>query len=385
VRVLFSFVGARGHLEPLVPLARVAQDAGHNVAFAASPSGVPTVEKLGFSALPIGPPDDDTPPRRIPLREVDLEREAREFRERFVQHGAGMRAPAVAALCAEWEPELVVVEETDYGALFAAERLGLPYATVLVLAAGNFVRGEAAEELLRDLRADHGLPPDPELAMTGRYLVLAPFPPSYRDPEHPLPATAHYFRPYAPPSPARDGDGPPTVYFTLGTVFNLESGDLFDRVIQGLRGLPVDVVATVGPHIDAAEEFGPLPDNFRVEQYIPQAEILPRASVVVSHGGSGSVLGALAHGLPQVLIPIGADQPLNGARCEELGVAIVLDPIAATPETVREAVSMVLSDPAYRTAAERLRDEFRALPGPEHALTLLEELAREKRSMLHAD
>jgi MGT family glycosyltransferase len=169
-------------------------------------------------------------------------------------------------------------------------------------------------------------------------------------------------------------DAAPTVYFTLGTVFNLECGDLFSRVLEGLRGLPINVVATVGPHIDP-DEFQALAENTHVDQYIPQSQVLPYCDAVVSHGGSGSVLGALAHGLPSVLLPMGADQPLNAARCEELGAARVLDAVRSTPEAIGESISVVLSEPSYRAAAERLRDEIAALPDPAHAVTLLERLA----------
>ena len=142
------------------------------------------------------------------------------------------------------------------------------------------------------------------------------------------------------PSPADAGadDAPPEwlaelerplVYFTLGTIFNLESGDLFERVLAGLSGLPVSVVVTVGREVDP-KALGPQPGNVRVEQYVPQSLLLPRCDLVVSHAGSGSVVGALAHGLPMVLLPIGADQPLNAARCEALGVARVLDPFHAS-------------------------------------------------------
>ena len=79
---------------------------------------------------------------------------------------------------------------------------------------------------------------------------------------------------------------------------------------------------------------------------------------------------------------MGADQPLNAVRCRELGVARVLDAVRATAQEVREAVSAVLSDPAYRSAAERVRDEIAALPGPEHAVTLLERLVAERRPLL---
>jgi MGT family glycosyltransferase len=296
-------------------------------------------------------------------------------------------------LCAEWRPDVLVIEEADFGSVVAAERLGLPYANLLVTAAGSFVRAEVVGETLNELRAAHDLPPDPELTMLRRYLVLSPFPPSFRDPAYPLPTTAFSFRPPICKEAAKVDWSPalpdaPTIYFTLGTIFNMESGDLFTRVLDGLRDLrlrdlrlhdlPINVVITVGNEIDP-EEFGPQPPNISIRRYIAQEAILPRCKMVISHGGSGSVTGALLHGLPMVLIPMGADQPLNAARCVQLGVGRMLDPIAATPDSVGEAVSDVLADPSYHLAAERIRAEFEALPGPEKAVTLLEQLAVEKR------
>ena len=301
------------------------------------------------------PTGTDRPPKRRPLRVVSVERELREFRDGFAGWIARERAVAVHDLCLEWRPDLVVCDETDFGSMVAAERLGLPHATVLVSAAGSFVHRALAAE-----------PADPELAGLSPDLVLSPFPPSLRDP-----GAAHCFRTVT--GAHSRADGPPTVYFTLGTVFNLESGDLFARVLAGLRDLDVDVVATVGRQIDP-EELGPQPDRIRIERYLPQSAVLPRCSAVVSHAGSGSVLGALAYGLPSVLLPMGADQPLNAARCEELGVARTLDAVRATPGDVADAVSSVLSDPSYRTSAERVRDEIRGLRGPEHAVRLLEGL-----------
>jgi UDP:flavonoid glycosyltransferase YjiC (YdhE family) len=263
--------------------------------------------------------------------------------------------------------------------LLAAELLGLPSATVLVNASGSMITPEVVAEPLDELRGEHGLPPDPELTMVGRQLVLSPFPPSLRDPQFPLPARAISFRaievggpPVEPPWPMQR-PGAPTVYFTLGTEFNVESGDLFGRVLAGLRELPVNVVATVGSDIDP-DELGPQPAHVSVARFIPQALVLPHCSAVVSHGGSGTILGALAHGLPQVLLAMGADQPLNAARCAELRVGRRLDPVRATPELVRETVASVLSDPEYRAAARRLRIEIESLPGPAVALAAIERL-----------
>ena len=389
MRILFTFVGGDGHFEPLVPIARAAEAAGHIVAFACGAPMVPTVEAADFSVFAMGTAAGGAP-ERIPLRPLDSEREDRDLRERFARRAAQDRVPRTIDLCTEWQPDLLVCDETDFGVVVAAERLGLPHATVLVIAAGSFVRSEVVGEALNELRAKHGLPPDPELEMLSHYLVLSPFPRSYRDPAYPLPATAHSFRPSMLVSPADSAPpwssvlpGAPTVYFTLGTIFNMESGDLLARVLTALRELPANLVVTVGRHIDPAE-FGPQPAHVRIERHIPQSSVLPYCDLVVSHGGSGSVIGALAHGLPSVLIPIGADQPLNARRCADLGVAHVLDAVGATPDGVRAAVSMVLDDPSYRRNAERLRDEIAALPEPTHTVGLLERLAAEKQPLYSA-
>lgn len=384
MRIFFTFAGGRGHFEPLIPVARAAAEAGHSVIFGCGPSLVSMVEAANFSVLVMdtGP---SSPRVRIPLRPVDPDREDRDLRDRFARRAARSRVPHVIALLAEWQPDVLVCDETDFGAMVAAERLGLLYATVLVIAAGSFVRPEVVGAALGELRAEHGLPPDPELDMLSRYLVLSPFPRSFRDPAYPLPATAHGFRPTLRAAPAQGSKpswslvlpGAPTVYFTLGSVFNLESGDLFARALAGLRGLSVNLVVTVGHDIDPAE-FGPQPDHVLIERYIPQSSVLPHCDLVVSHAGSGSVIGALAHGLPSVLIPLGADQPLNANRCVELGVAKLLDAVELTPQDVRDSVSEVLDDHGYRRNAERVRDEIAALPEPARAVALLEQLVVDK-------
>jgi UDP:flavonoid glycosyltransferase YjiC (YdhE family) len=260
--------------------------------------------------------------------------------------------------------------------MIAAERLGFPHATVLVTASGSFVRAEVVAGALDAVRAEQGLAPDPSLGMPSRHLVVSPIPPSFRDPAFPLPKNALSIRPdeiaKARAAVERSSDLP-TVYFTLGTVFNMESGDLFERVLTGLRDLPLHLIVTVGRELDP-ESFGLQPSNVRIERYIRQWDVLPQCDVVVNHGGSGSVIGALAHGLPMVVLAMGADQSLNAGRCQALGVGIALDGARASPRSVGEAVTTILSDQSYRVAAEAIRDEIAALPGPAGVVPLLEGL-----------
>ena len=386
LRILFAFVGGRGHLDPLLPIARAARAAGHDIAFSSGPSLADAVRRAGFDVLPLPtdepPPTDDGPPEPKPLLAVDRQREERDLREKFADDGARSKATRLLAQAPRWRPSVVVCDEGDFGSVIAAERLGIPCATVVVLAAGGMLRPDVVAEALDRVRAEHGLPPDPELLAVRGGLVIDPSPPGYRDPGDPLPDGALRVR-LGGPSPAAGlppwrpvrPDGP-ALYVTLGTVFNLESGDLLSRVLEGVRDHPGDVLVTTGSEMDPAS-LGPQPSHVYVERFVPQAEILPHVAAVVSHAGSGSVLGALDHGLPMVLLPMGADQPWNGDRCATLGVARVLDPVAATPADIAAAVNEVIADPSYRLAAERLRGGWTALPGPEAVVAALEELSRE--------
>jgi MGT family glycosyltransferase len=239
------------------------------------------------------------------------------------------------------------------------------------------------------LRERAGLDPDPDAAMPFRYLHLAAEPPGFmRRGDAPAP-TAHLLR----PETSEAGDEPPpwlgglpdrpTVYATLGTVFGaLPPGRAtFSAILTALGDEPYNLVVTVGRDIDPTD-FGPQPPNVRIERYIPQDQLLPHCDIVVNQGGFSTVTGALRAGLPQVVIPIGADQPLNAACCEALGIGRVIRPDERTPEVIRDTVRAVLADPAYRANAARVRGEMAALPGPDHAVGLLERLARERTPIL---
>ncbi len=114
---------------------------------------------------------------------------------------------------------------------------------------------------------------------------------------------------------------------------------------------------------------------------MPQSLLFPRCDAVVCHGGTGTVMAVLGHGLPLVLAPVAADQPDNARRCEDLGVARVVPADGRTPEAFRDAVRAVLGDPNYRRNAGRLREEMAHQPGPEEAVGWLERLATEQRAL----
>ncbi|HMD46585.1 MAG TPA: glycosyltransferase [Acidimicrobiales bacterium] len=373
MRVLFTFAGGAGHAEPLLPLARAAAARGHVVAITGRSWVTATLAVPGLTVLPEPRPSGE-PPVRTPWRPFSAEREEAALRDGFADRIARVRAAGLLEICAGWRPDVVVRDELDFGSAVAAEALGLPRATVLVTAAG-FVRPDVVAGPLDRLRAEHGLHPDPHLGALDLDLVLSPFPPTLRDPAVALGRRARAVR-LGPAGAGRSPvpDGRPTVVVTLGTVFTLESGNLLARLVAGVRDLGVNVVVTVGHHVDPAD-LGPQPPHVVVERYVPISDLLADADLVISHGGSGTVTAALAHGLPSVLVPMGADQFLNAARGETLGFARTVDAWSVDPASIRRDVTVVLDDPRYRRAAAVLQAEIDALPGPDHAVDLLEAVA----------
>lgn len=394
MRVLFTTLPQVGHFHPLIPIARALRQAGHDVAFACPASFVAWVEAAGFDAFPAGFDDRGQPIRALfpgVARVPALESGPWVVLNAFIGVYGAVMATELLALCRAWVPDLLVRESTEFGGCVAAEALGLPHASVRTggLSSAYALRGHYGAALA-PLRERAGLAPDPDNAMPFRYLHLVAEPPGFAQPGDAPAPTTHLLRPESAEPP---GELPPpwlaglparaTIYATLGTIFGVSPAgrETFAAILAALRDEPYTLILTVGRDIDP-EDYGPQPDNVRIERYIPQDQLLPRCDLVVCQGGFGTVTGALRAGLPLVVIPFGADQPLNAARCASLGVGVTIGPEARTAEAIRAAVRAVLADPAYGANAARVRDEMAALPGPEHAVALLERLAAEKRPLL---
>jgi UDP:flavonoid glycosyltransferase YjiC (YdhE family) len=370
VRILFGFAGGYGHFEPLSPIARAALRRRHDVLFTGKPAMVDVVRRFGFECRSTGDGTGSAMTERRPLQRFDHERERVAFAGAFPTGIARRRAAGVIAIASEWRPDVIVCDEIDYGSKLAAERLGVPCASVIVLAAGGFVDEAARDAGVAPVREELGLPE----SGVEPALVAAPLPPRFRDPAQPLPRSTLWAQPAvldptAPvdPSPVPNG----CVYVTLGTEFNRESGDLFERVLAGVRDLERPVLVSVGHGVDPAE-LGPRPAHVRVERYVSQSTVLPRAALIVSHGGSGSVIGALACGVPSIVLPMGADQGQNAARVHALAVGRVLDAVDASAADIAETARSVLDDEAMGQRVERFARECRSLAAPDAVLGAIE-------------
>ncbi len=351
------------------------------------PGFCPTIEAQGFRSFRVG--TDDSKEERQQRREqmAGLGREEETFFT-LQQVFAGVRAerslPDLLHVIRDWQPDLVVRENTEFAGCVAAERAGIAHAALQITAAWAFFL-EAVGPPLARLRASFGLPPENAADVLYRHLLLFPRPLSLWNPSVPMPPTTQAFR-YAGFSRSGKEELPswtaalekqPTVYATLGT-FDNQRTDILAAILEALREEPINLVLTVGRNRDP-REFGDQPPNVHVERYIPHDLILPYCDLVLCHGGSGTIMDALSLGLPMLLIPIAADQPDNARRCMEVGAARVVEPDQGTetdlPSAIRDATREVLANPRYRQAAQQLRREIEGLPGLERVVSLLEGLA----------
>ena len=380
MRILFSFTGGSGHFLPTTVFARALERRGHEIRYACQDGMIPTVRAAGWEAESTGGKSLSEYAARRPLAGVDRVAEEQVMRQFFADTVAKERAQQLGRLIETWRPDLVVRDEVDFGAALAAEAAGLPHAAIVVIAAGRLTRPEIIGPPLTKLRADLALEPATTIESLHHYLLLVPVPPSFRDPQEHLPVTARFVRPAilddqeTLPCPRRTRTVP-RVYFTLGTIFPQESGDLFQRVLAGLASLPIEVTVTVGEAITPAE-LGKQPPNVRIAPFLPLNETVSRSDLVVSHGGSGTVIAALALGVPQLIFPMGADQPDNADRCQVLNVGLTLDAVTAKPAEIADSAMNVLRDFTYRMACQQIAEEASSLPTTDHAVSLLEALGR---------
>ncbi|MFC7617330.1 glycosyltransferase [Actinokineospora soli] len=173
------------------------------------------------------------------------------------------------------------------------------------------------------------------------------------EPRIPLRPVPHADAARAPDLPA------PLIYLTLGTAF--ATAALLRTALAALAPL-ARVVAATGNVPPAA--VNPLPATTSAHAWLPQTAVISHAALVVHHGGSGTMLAALAAGVPQLLLPQGADQFANAAALTAAGACLTLPPPDQTADAITTHARTLLTDPAFRDNARALAGTIAAMPSP---------------------
>ncbi len=417
-RIMLSAMPFTGHVNPVLALADALVARGHEVRVYTGRAFADAVAGAGAQHVPwrVAPDFDEnnlevTFPRLVGKK--GLGQLLINVQDVFIK-----TVPAqVADLQAEWEREpwdVIVGDELSIGAVLWAEKHGCRRATLAVLplnmpgpygppsgmgiAPGTNVVTRARDGVLRaavpllsgplkkplaQARAEVGLPPSSLIfgsVVFSAALVLASGCPllDYENPSRP--GSLRYIgelarrapADFAPPTWWGDLDGRAVVYVSQGTQ-NIDPTDLLRPTLEALADEDVLVIATTGVR-DRDELPFAVPANARVAGFIPHAHLLPRVEVVVTNGGWGGTLGALARGIPLVIGGGDLDKPEVAARVAWAGAGVNLKTGTPSARAVREAVRLVRSEPQFRAAARRVGEQLSSLGGADAAASALEDL-----------
>lgn len=379
--LLFTWDGG-GNIPPLLALGRKLLSRGHRVRMVGTASIAERASAAGIDFAPFVHQPSWSPEPGVSIEDV---------MPKVALHLMGPELgdellAAVEALA----PDALVIDCMAGGALSMAEHLAIPAAVLLHLRA-RFYFGVPCSDATASIRAEHGrrrqslgLAPLSaenwwgELWQRAGDVYIASTP-ELEGPGMPLPETFTYVGSLLESEPGplpsdianlverQDG---PLVVTSLSTTYMHQEQQLQTALaaIEGKRG-----VITVGDGLDPST-LDSVDGRVAVTRWLPHETLLPHADVVVTHGGHGTVMAALAAGVPLVCLPMGRDQNGNADEVERVGAGVRVDAAADAGE-LRAAIDLVLTDPSYAASARLLATSMARLGGADRLAAEVEGLA----------
>jgi UDP:flavonoid glycosyltransferase YjiC (YdhE family) len=371
VRILFSGPGAAGHVFPMVPTAQALRAAGHDVLFAGA-APVELLRTIGLPAVDVGDGSTVADAFRKAAGGANYRSEGRSEEEAlraaavgFAEHSRST-LPGLDALASSWLPDVMVHAACQGAAPLVARKLKTPAVVHnFGVVSGLWFAGQVAANLASEYRAQ-GLDPDEAAERT----VLDVVPESLGGD-----GTGWRVR-YVPfngggvvPAELFGPRERPRVAVTLGTVLTEHDGvRSILQLVDQAAAVDAEFLLAVG-----GTDLGPLgalPDNVRALPWVPLAGLLAASDAIVHHGGSGTMMTAAVAGVPQLILPQGADHFTNAAAAEARGFALS----AADPAVDGDLLRRLLHDDELRKAAVSTREEIAALTSPAQLVREFEEL-----------
>lgn len=403
MRVLFTVTPWAGHYRPMVPLGWALQAAGHELRVACHPSEAGPLQRAGLTPVVLTdgwstvfwgrlfnlvqarqgrwdwPHLPLHPETGIALSSLD-DFDAIAFRrdsEAEVIETARRSTDAVVGFARCWRPDVVVHDLVSLEGMLAAAVLGVPDLLHTCGPVGT------AEDELQLLPPDfshaferYGLPP---VSYDRIGYFADPCPPALAPATHAqrLPVRyVPYNGPGTDPAAALEPPARPRVCVVWGNSVTRMFGPsswLVPTVVTALSTLDVEVIVLLNQSDCAA--MGEPPANVRVMQDVPIDLLLDSCDLFVHHGGGNCVLNGARAGVPQLAIPIGLDQHVNGRRLVATGAGAQLRGDQVTVDRLRQTMAALLADGSYRSAAQVLRDQMLAAPSPADLVSSLTRIA----------
>lgn len=350
--ILFVTWDGGGNLVPALGIAAELRERGDTVRFLGHPRQGAMIEAAGFR--------------------FDGYTNARPWSAMVELHGlAAMRAmlgmltdnsmgPDLLAAVRQEPADLVVIDCMLFGALRAADQAGLRYAvlfhTFYDFFTRHFLPGPIAVSALLHGQRPKRLWSKADLALVTSLRSLDPAGASD------LPPTVHFTGPVLPPAAPAPGaarpDAEPRILISLSTTRFEGQTEVLQSILNAVETMPIHALVTTSDGVDTDRLR--VPANVEQHRYVPHTELMPKVSLLVTHGGHSTTMLALAHDLPVVVIPMHPmpDQRWIGKAVAEAGAGKVVNR-KSSQATIRAAIGDMLRDGPHRAAAARLGAELR--------------------------
>ena len=361
-----------GNLAPSLGIAKELRNRGEDIALLVKPDRVSRVEEEGLRAIPLTRAYDDVDryPDMGPLTRVACSVTSESVRLE------------IGEVIAREAPDVLIVDAMHLSGLKACKDAGLPTAIIChTFLWRQLDAWQGIFDKLAGLRQAAGFDALPSMldawqsadrivatsvaALDGAALPgwdhVVHVGPSLRSETHASAIDLPW-----------DEDGTPLVTVAYTTT-ELAAMEKVQSALDALADLPVRVVATLGGAFDAANLT--VPDNAHVTPYADHDQLLSKSAIALTHGGHGTMMGSLRHGVPMVMVPgFPHDQVPNTELMQEWGAAVAL-PGDAESTAIRAAIETVLSDPSFKAAAVDLSKMVAPLDGAIGAADALSALA----------
>ena len=384
-RILWLNWSGGGNLPPSLGIARALTQRGHDVAFAGRPEMVPRVVDAGFRAVEL----------TQAYAQVDRYPQGSPMSRAACYLTSPAVADQVAGVVATENADLLMIDGMFPAALAQVKAFGRPAVAVCHTFCFRMLeRWRATTATFNAMRQQAGFTQLPDLDTLWRgcdrilVTTLASFDAAaaagWNSVRHVGPVLEDEKVAIPVDLPWTAADPTPLALISYSTGFEQRSVEKLQQALDGLGDLPLRVVATTGGIVEPSELEAPR--NAIVVKYAAHDPILARAALVVSHGGHGTAMRALRHGVPMILIPgLAHDQATIAALMMEWGVGIALSGGAtfgaapasggttgpADPEAIRRAAETILATPSYRANA---RERAAALAGIDGAANAVREI-----------
>ncbi len=409
-RILLVTLDGGGNLPPVLGTAKRLQARGHAISVLTEPCLRETIMQAGYAFIPFEKHYTRNDRTEDLIRDANTNPLTNPFFDRVVFGPVGIQVEETLRAIEASHADILLVDCLLPGAAMAAEVKGIPAVLlfhfpeylpgpnrppgVMGLTPGVGMTGKLRDRILGSVfsmmlnkyrkpvnavRSQYGLKPLRDimelLHLPQRRCIQTLR--AFDFPLDPAPANVRYTGPILDDPDWTDtwqdpwqDDERPLVVVSLSTTFQDQS-QIIRNCIDALRALPVRALVTIGPSMPM-EAFTPA-DNVHIVRSAPHSQVFPKASLVITHGGHGTIMRALQHGLPVLCIPMGRDQNDNAAKLVYHKLGLQLKP-KARPDAINASVRLLLADTSFRQNAAQFASRLTQSQSGMAIVTCIKEL-----------